>query len=93
MCLNWFGSGEHYWGIVILLTLHNLNLTLCFSWGGCWFLFFVFFIVSSRLVLCISLKISLEVGHLNVVKNMTSTFNIGYVKRQIFSSVIISCFE
>ena len=32
--LNCFGSGEHYWGIVILLALNNLNLTLCFSFGG-----------------------------------------------------------
>jgi hypothetical protein len=49
--LYWFGIGERYWGIVILLALHNLNLTLFFCWEEGFPT-----IVSSRLVLCISLQ-------------------------------------
>lgn len=83
VCLNWFGSGEHYWGIVILLAVHNLNLTLCFSLEG----------VAGFCFLQFSLLAEGWSCHLNLIKNTTSTFNVGYVKRQIFNSVIISCFE
>jgi hypothetical protein len=34
ICLNWFGNGEYYWVIVILLALRNLNLKFTFGGGG-----------------------------------------------------------
>jgi hypothetical protein len=39
ICLNWFGNGECYWVIVILLALHNLNLTSLFLRGLLIFIF------------------------------------------------------